>query len=270
MKIVLKNGVLHNSAAVSLADVSSANIVGYSTLEINKSIAILAINFENVAGGSLPIQQILPKVDGMTAGNTLSAADNIQVMKDDGTYEYYYLSNGYNGKSATPATTDKWVNNTAKTVATPDTIANGKAFWYVSRAFESNPEAKPYNITVAGQVLSAEVASREIALEYMLVANPYPCDVKLNGGVNVTKGATYGNTLSSADNLQIMNSDGTYAYYYLSNGYNGKSATPATENKWVNNASKTIPTEDSFPAGRGAWFVSRSSDATVEFVNPVK
>ena len=118
---------------MSLADVSSANIVGNSTLKVSKSYSILAINFENVSGGELAIQDAFPVATGMTAGNAQTAADQIQVMTDDGNYDIYYLSNGYNGKSQTPATENKWVKTTAKTVATEDSFPAGRGAWFVSK-----------------------------------------------------------------------------------------------------------------------------------------
>ena len=202
----------------------------------------------------------------MTTGGADSAADCIQVMKDDGTYDFYYLSNGKAGKGSYPATENKWVKVGAVTTPTADTIKYGKAFWYVSRAFAADSSAKPYSVQVCGQVLAAAESSREVAQNYMLIGNPYPVEIPLNDGVQITKGLTTGGADSAADCLQIMQDDGSYAFYYMSNGKAGKGSYPATENKWVKVGAVTVPTADKFPVGKGAWFVSRSGDSEIKFV----
>ena len=136
MKIVLKNGVLHNSAAVSLADVSSANIVGYSTLTINKSYSILAVNFEKTGSGELSIQDAFPFSEGMTKGASSSAGDSLMVMKDDGAYDTYFMCNGFNGKAAVSGGDGKWVNEKENVVSTASFPAN-RAGWFVSKTAEA-------------------------------------------------------------------------------------------------------------------------------------
>ena len=189
---------------MSLADVSSANIVGYTTVPVNKQYSILAVNFEKTGGGEIAIQDLFPFQAGMTKGTGISDADNIQVMQDDGTYKIYFVSNGTAGKATIPEIDGKWVWSDAASVATTDKIATGRSFWYISQAFKANPEATPYNLQVAGQVLATSADTREIAEKLMLVANPYPADVSLNDGVQITKGMTKGTGISDADNLQIM------------------------------------------------------------------
>ena len=224
---------------------------------------MIAVNFQGTTGGSLDIQAAFPVSDGMTAGNALSNADQIQIMDSTGDYIAYYLSNGYNGKSATPATANKWVKNTAKTTPTTDTIATGTAFWYVSK----NGATTPYDITVAGSVLMSSNESTDLSQTYSLVGSPYPVEIPFNDGIVAVNG-TAGNALSNADQPQIMDSTGDYIAYYLSNGYNGKSATPATANKWVKNTAKTVPTTDTFPVGKGAWFVRKNASTELKFINP--
>lgn len=211
----------------------------------------------------MDIQTAFPVSEGMTAGNALANADQIQIMNATGGYDQYYLSNGYNGKASTPATANKWVKNTARTVATEDTIATGTAFWYVSK----NGATNPYTITVAGSVLMSSNEETDLSQTYSLVGSPYPIEIPLNDCIVPVNG-TAGNALANADQIQIMNESGGYDQYYLSNGYNGKASTPATANKWVKNTARTVATEDKFPVGKGAWFVRKSADTELKFINP--
>ena len=259
-------GLACAAAVIAVADIESSNIVGYTTVDITKAYSILAINFETTASGEIAINDAFPKCEGMTTGGAMSDADSIQVMQDDGTYNFYYLSNGKAGKASYAATTDKWVKVGSVSTPTTDTIKTGKAFWYVSRAFDADSTAKPYSVQISGQVLAAAEESKDIAQQYMLVGNPYPVEIPLNDGVQITKGLTTGGALSDADSLQIMQDDGSYAFYYMSNGKAGKASYPETANKWVKVGSVSTPTTDKFPVGRGAWLVSRTGDTAIKFV----
>ena len=198
----------------------------------------------------------------MTQGSSNETGDNIQVMQADGSYKIYYLSNGKVGKK-TYDTVGKWVDLENKTVATTDTIKSGTAFWYISQ----NGATTPYNITVAGKVLATTSDTMDIAQTYMLVASPYPVAIPLNDGVVIEEGATQGSSNENGDNLQIFQDDGSYKIYYLSNGKVGKK-TYDTVGKWVDLENKTVATTDTFPVGKGAWFVSQSASARLKFVNP--
>ncbi len=249
--------------------IESANVVGYTQVPVTKSYSILALNFQNTAGGELAIKDAFPYTEGMTTGAALSSADSLQVMDDDGNYVFYYMSNGKAGKASYPETANKWVKVGAVSAETTDTLKSGKAFWYVSKTFLDDANATPYNILVAGQVMAAAADTKEIAQTYMLVGNPYPIEIPLNDGVVVSKGLTTGGSSSAADSLQIMQEDGTYVTYYMSNGNAGKASYPATANKWVKVGAVSAPTTDKFPIGRGGWFVSKTGDTALQFVKPV-
>ena len=212
----------------------------------------------------MSIQAAIPYVEGMTTGASNDTGDNIQVMQDDGTYKTYYMSNGKVGKKTYEGTVDKWVCTDDRTVATTDTIASGTAFWFVSQ----NGATTPYTITVAGQVLATTSETKNINQTYMLVASPYPVEIAFNDGVVITEGATQGASNDTADNIQVMQDDGTYKTYYMSNGKVGKKTYEGTVGKWVCTDDRTVATTDKFPVGKGAWFVSQNSSAKLKFVNP--
>ena len=268
MKKIMFAGIAALCATVVADGIESANVVGYTQVPVTKSYSILALNFQNTVGGELAIKDAFPYTEGMTTGAALSSADSLQVMDDDGNYVFYYMSNGKAGKASYPETANKWVKVGAVSAETTDTLKSGKAFWYVSKTFLDNASATPYNILVAGQVMAAAADTKEIAQTYMLVGNPYPIEIPLNDGVRVTKGLTTGAALSSADSLQIMDDEGNYVFYYMSNGKAGKASYPETENKWVKVGAVSAPTTDKFPIGRGGWFVSKTGDTALQFVKP--
>ena len=80
---------------------------------------------------------------------------------------------------------------------------------------------------------------------------------------------TTGKANTTADNIQVMTSDGGYTTYFLSNGDYGKSSHSADlENKWAKAGTSTATT-DTFPIGGGAWYLSRSQSGTFKFINPI-
>jgi hypothetical protein len=256
------------AAGVASASIVSSSIVGYNTINITKEYTLLTVSFDAVNGSALSIQDAFPCVDGMTKGQTSATADNIQVMTEDGDYDIYFLSNGRYGKNGanySEAIDGKWVKAGALT-ATDRTLPAGTAFWYLSRGAKT----APFSLVVAGAVGMSESETYTINKAYTLIGCPYPCDVALNGGIEVT-GSTKGQTTAAADNIQIMKDDGDYDIYFLSNGHYGKNGAnynEALDGKWAKAGSLTA-TEDKFPAGKGAFYLSRSKEGSVKFVNPI-
>jgi hypothetical protein len=123
-------------ATVSFAELASANIVGYNTVNINKEYTLLSIAFDEVDGSAIDIQKAFPYGEGMTKGLAFSEADNIQIMTDDGDYEIYFLSNGKYGKggaSYNEALDGKW-SLMGQNAATEAKFPVGKGAWYLSRS----------------------------------------------------------------------------------------------------------------------------------------
>ena len=116
---------------MSLADVSSANIVGYSTLKVQSSYMIMGLNFESVDGIDKTISDVFPYAEGMTKGNATSTADQIQIMREDGGYNTYFLCNGKAGKATVTDGDGKWVKN-GTTVVSTDKFPAGGGAWFVS------------------------------------------------------------------------------------------------------------------------------------------
>ena len=253
-------------AAVGFGDgITSANVVGYNTINITKQYTLLTVNFKSTSDEALTINEAFPYAEGMTAAKGYTAADNIQVMTADGGYDTYFLSNGDYGKSNhSTELENKWTKAGA-IVASDDTLAPGATFWYVSRGAANG---NSHTITTAGQVSNAESETYVINKTYTLIGCPYPVEVALNGGIEVD-GATAAKGYTAADNIQIMTADGGYDTYFLSNGDYGKSNhSTELENKWAK-AGAIEPTADKFPVGGGAWYVSRSKSGSVKFLNPL-
>ena len=243
--------------------------VGYNTININKEYTLLAVNFDDVTGEALDIQKAFPYTEGMTKGLNVSEGDNIQIMTATGDYEIYFLSNGHYGKggaSYDESLDGKWSLGGKNTVAARG-LASGTTFWYLARGGKTSP----FTMTVAGAVSTSESETYTINKAYTLIGSPYPCDVAINGGIEIT-GGTKGLNVSEGDNIQIMNDEGGYDIYFLSNGHYGKGGASYDETldgKW-SLGGKNAVTTDKFPSGKGAFYLSRSKEGTVKFINPTK
>ena len=241
------------------------NVVGYNTINITKQYTLLTVNFKSTSDEALTINEAFPYAEGMTAAKGYTAADNIQVMREDGGYDTYFLSNGdYSKSSHSTELENKWAK-AGSSVVSEDKLAPGATFWYVSRGAASGSS---HTITTAGQVSNAESETYTINKTYTLIGCPYPVEVALNGGIEV-EGATAAKGYTAADNIQIMRQDGGYDTYFLSNGdYSKSSHSTELENKWAK-AGTSVVTTDKFPVGGGAWYVSRSKSGSIKFLNPI-
>lgn len=136
---------------MACADVTSANVVGYSTIKIESQYQILGVNFLNVDGGELALNDAIPYQDGMTKGNGIGTADQIQIGNESGGWVTYYMSNGLNnkGKEVTPSIDGLWCE-AGKYVNANASIPVGKAAWYIRKDETKDPIqvkfVRPYDI----------------------------------------------------------------------------------------------------------------------------
>ena len=254
------------AAAAAFADgVSSANIVGYTTVEVPNQYTVLAVNFNGIGGEAMSLNDAVPYVAGMTKGNSATTADTIQIQTADGGYTTYYLSNGKNAKGGTVEGLEgKWAKGAAITPTT-DSIPAGTAFWYI----RNSTDAGTLNLTIAGEANALPSSAEAVDLTYKLIANPYPADIPLNGGIPYVEGMTKGNSATVADTIQIQTEVGGYDTYYLSNGKNAKGGTvEGLEGKWAKGAAIT-PTTDAIPVGKGAWYIRKgTTDFAITVTRP--
>ena len=238
-------------------------------MTIDKEWTILAVNFSNVDGSSLTIQEVLPFATGMTKGKTVTG-DQVQVQNASGGYDVYYLSDGYftaKGQTKYYADRDgKWFKGNATSPAT-DVLPAGQAFWYGAKGY-----ATPFPITVAGAILSSVSKSIDVDLPWTQIANPYPVPLSINECLAYVEGMTKGKT-TTGDQLQVPNASGGYDVYYLSDGYftaKGQTKYYADrDGKWFK-GNATTPTTDTIPVGIGAWYGRKGNvEFTITINSPI-
>ena len=241
---------------MACADVTSANVVGYTTLKIESAYQIIGVNFQGVNGGSIKLNDAIPYQDGMTKAHKYAEADQIQIGDDKGGWDTFFLSDGYNakGKDYNPALDETWASIFDPTAVTNKEIAAGQAFWYV-RADKTKPA---FTISIAGSVSTLPDADYEFASRYRIFANPYATPLYLNesfpyDAVTMTKAHKY----AEADQIQIGDNAGGWDTFFLADGYNakGKDYNPALDETWASIFDPTTVTNASIAVGKAAWYV---------------
>lgn len=252
-------------AAVGFADIQSSNVVGYNAITIDKKNTIMSVQFQNVSGNSLTIQEAFPAQEGMTQGPSANAADQIQVQNDKGGYDTYFLSNGKNARGQAIAGLEPgtWVLMTAATKPATVTFAPGQAFWYIAM-----DASAPYTVNVAGQVLADEYIDIDIVKKNQHLACPYPTDLPINNIVAIS-GTTQGPSANAADQIQVQNDKGGYDTYFLSNGKNarGQAIAGLEPGDWVLMTAATKKATGAIPVGKGAWFIRFGDETATIRVN---
>ncbi len=235
-----------------IAEVESANMVGYTEVTLTQKNTILGVNYTAVDGSAISLQDAIPYTAGMAKGANTSTADQIQIQTASGGYDIYFMSNGKNAKGGTVAGLEgKWTKD-GQNVASA-TVPAGSAFWYIRNTYDT-----PLTIKIAGGVSLIAQSNKEINLQFKHIANPYPTDLPLNDGIPYVAGMTKGANTSVADQIQIQTASGGYDIYFMSNGKNAKGGTVAgLEGKWTKDGQNVA--DAAIPAGKGAWFIRKGS-----------
>jgi len=214
-KLVLTAAVLGFAASIASAQVYSQNIVGYS----KKSL--IAEKFEIISA-----QFLASETNGISLGNALSGIeDQDQVLFWNGAgYDVYTYWAGYG-----------WYDASATVESDDVLIPQGSSVWVKSSAGS--------DLTVAGEVTSADSVTNTLSAGFNMVASPYPVAMKLSD-LPV-------NALSDQDQAIIWNGAGYDSYTYWA-GYG-----------WYD-ASATVESDDvTVPVGGGFWLSSAAGGQIV-------
>jgi hypothetical protein len=227
-------------ATAVVAEVTSANVVGYQTSNLaSNQYTALGWQFSLVGGATeIPIASITnyPNVD--TGGN-FNSADGIRVFYgQNSTYTNYYR------RSLT-----SWCKG-AETVTTTDTIKPGQMVMFLKRTTGST-------LTQAGEVINQDVNIVVASNQYTAVCNPFPMAIQIASITNYPNVDTGGN-FNSADGIRVFyGQNSTYTNYYR------RSLT-----SWCKGA-ETVTTTDTIPAGAGFMFLKRTAASTITFDTPL-
>lgn len=136
----IRNGWTAESAPLKITIAGEVNTLASADANVDLAFKLIT----NPYPADLPLNDGIPYVEGMTSGNGLTTADQIQIQTASGGYDIYYMSNGKNAKGATISGLEgKWAKGGTFTPATDAVIPANKGAWYLRKG------TTDFTITVA-------------------------------------------------------------------------------------------------------------------------
>ncbi len=260
-KIAIAALALAAATGIALAEVTSANTVGYTTKTVNADTFYLCgIQFEEVGNGtgaiSLNDLVTMSGIEAVGFDDMYTDAAQIQVRNGNSYDLYYYISDAYDAEGDEVT---GWAD--ANGDLAEDGINIGKGFWFKAPAASINGTA---SLTLKGQVSGAATGSVSFSANtFALAANPFPVATDL-ATITATgiQPSTYDNMEKNAAQIQVRNAANTgyVAYYYISDAYDsgGDEVTG-----WAD-ANGDLAEGDAIPVGAGIWVKSPTA-GTITF-----
>ena len=222
MKKLMFAGIAALCATVVMADgeISSANVVGYTTKEVTAGKYYLIGTQFDEAGTATAGQTDMNKLISLSASLTpglfaddFATAPQIQVQKPTGGYNmYYYISDGTDADD-NDLGYDAWCDDYGYELDDAAKLALGKGFWFYSPTTSGT-------ITTAGQV--SEAPSKTISFTanmFTIICNPYPAAVALQSLTTSATAGLFADDFATAPQIQVQKPAGGYnMYYYISDG----------------------------------------------------
>jgi len=228
------------AATISAMVVDSQNIVGYTSgvSLVGTNYNMLAAPFTSVGStNAVKIKNMFSDNSVFTAGYTFEDADYISIWENGGYTRDYIYSAYINAWASTGSAFDE----------TEDTIAAGTAFWLYRQG------ANVANLTMAGQVVTANVDVNLVAANYNFVSNPFAGTLKIKNMFVNNSLFTAGYTFEDADYISLWE-DGGYTRDYIYSAY---------ISAWASTGSAFDETEDTIIPGQGFWLFRQGSAVTV-------
>lgn len=237
------------AAGVAMADVTSANIVGYQNKELQDNKQALSSGFVAIGekDAGFWLTSVMPVYDGQVGGDIY-----IERLNDAGvTIESYSFMQGVRGKE------DGWYNDDDELIGdeADDIFFNaGEGLWVTGLEDGVLP--------FSGEVFDAD---KEIPLadNKQMLANPYPCDLPLSTNIQIDYDEQVGGDIY----IEKLNDAGvTIESYSWMQGVRGK------EDGWYNDDDELIGDDGEevvFPACTGLW-VTGLDGAKFQITSPLK
>ena len=188
------------------SDFYKSSIVGYTTksLEADKWY-LVGCNFEQVGEGTLSIQDV---ATGLTPGSDVSDSPMIEYWDGTQLQILIYIDGGAWDEEIgdfVTAWADPAVLDAVKIPVTP-----GFGFWI------KTPNAQV--VTFAGQVVSADDVTKDIASSFDLISNPYPVSFAFNDEAFDCSNLTAGSDVSDSPMIEYWDGTQLQILIYIDGG----------------------------------------------------
>ena len=237
----------------AVADVTSANTVGYQTISVNAGTMVgMGVQFNDITTeNTIAVTNLLTVAAPATATSAGSTADEIWLWDNANTtwVKYFYY------KPARGAVVG-WCKE-GQTTATTDTLNNGDGFF-----FKRGGAATTVTLSGAVNTADASVEYTAAAGTMTYVSYPWPTTTPVKDALAVAAPATATSAGSTADEIWMWDSANTawvkYFYYKPARG---------SVVGWCKEG-QTTETTDTISAGQGFFFKRGGATTTITFNKP--
>ena len=218
-------------AGVAVADITSANIVGYAGTQLDDDWGFVLTGSQFINIGE---KQKCSLADVKPVASTDYIVGNgdveIQTLTSSGSVDQYYKWNG-----------SKWVFKNGGADASGEVMPAGKGLWVANSV---DPEDAIITFQTAGEVATSDILVRlDDDWGFVAAANGFPVDLKL-GQISLEPTEDY--SVGNGDvEIQTLTSSGGVDQYYKWNG-----------SKWVFKNGGADANDVIIPAGKGLWIAN--------------
>ena len=257
--LLIAAAALISVSAFAADVVSSANVVGYSQVELAPGFTMIRTPFAD-GTNALSIQSILT-TNGLTAGPSAGSADQILFWDQSvPQYDLYFLHDGTGGKTPPVHLTGKWVDNATGLIAS-NSVAPGTGFFFTKAG------ATTVTNIFSGDVVVAATGTNSIELleGFNMVSYPFSSEFELNTTITnwIDQGAKAGSDEGAADKITFWDPVGSkYDTYFLHDGTAGKLLVPEKLGKWID-ASTDLVASNSIPLNSAFFYQRQSGEGTI-------
>lgn len=251
------------AALVGMADIESANTVGFTTKSITPDqYYLIGTQFQGV-GADAQIEMskllVLSNIQSVGFDDMIEQGAEILVFDGVGYNHYYYINDAYDS-SDNPVEGEYWADIDGYMVTASDVFTLGQGFWLKvpAAACGENP-----GVTAAGEVTSASDYQLELVGSsdgaYSILSNPYPVEAALAD--ITTTGLTavgFDDMLDIGNELMIYDGVGYNHYYYINDAYDSND-NPVDGEVWADIDGYEVTDSDKIPVGESFWFRARQN-----------
>lgn len=251
MKLRLMMGWCALAATVALGeDVTGKNVCGLMNVPSKAEVTMIAVPWVTVGGSADAM-----KVANLVKTDTLSPGDELYYYAN-GTYYRWLLTSGVWMPTATTKEDAKGNPVTIEAPGDSYTLPRGKGLFLV----RSNTEKEIWlygqysTEKVSVTVAKGEVVDGKMVPAYTMIANPNAEAYDLN-----TKG------VKGEEGDQILLDDAKTLYRYKDSSWKKQGTQEVTMGEIKKTLTTWVADGCVIPAGRGAWYVSKGDNPTIEW-----
>jgi hypothetical protein len=243
-------------ATALMAEVKSANVVGYSTLTFKEGWNLIGVQFEAIGagGGTIDVQDLFTDITLMGLDEEYNPNDYLKVWDNE---TGFYTENFYWSGDAIEEYQNVWLDGDNNEAAYA--FKAGDAFWVYTAIGGS----------AAGAVTLGQVGATDVPLAIIpawnLIANPFPVPLVINGGTLAVDGLVgLDEEYNPNDYLKVWDNE---TGFYTENLYWSGDTIEEYQNVWLDGDNNEA--DLSIAPNAGFWIYHNGTGAELTFSSPL-